>query len=103
MQDDNVASGLSKVTAFLQRLTKHDQLCASISELGEMVRHAYGAVNTNATGFLGRHASAVYPVVAVSSHSCSPNLEPMPQFGRQFGFRAKRHIAAGEECTIRYT
>lgn len=69
--------------------------------LGE-IYHAFGVLKTNAIGLHGLNARGLYPLIALMSHSCVSNLDPMIQMGNNFGFKAQRKIPEGEELTIRY-
>eukprot|EP00095_Tigriopus_kingsejongensis_P004000 maker-scaffold1031_size68893-snap-gene-0.21 protein:Tk04000 transcript:maker-scaffold1031_size68893-snap-gene-0.21-mRNA-1 annotation:"protein isoform a" len=69
----------------------------------ELVAHAYGVLQTNAIGYRDEKAFALYSTISLMSHSCSPNLDRLAQFGKRFGFKAQRAIMQGEELTIRYT
>ncbi len=97
--DEHVSKALSSAATFLGRL---DLGLSSDVDVEDLVRHAHGALRTNAIGFHGLSSSALYPLVAKASHSCLPNMEPLPQVGRRFGFAAKTRIEEGEELTIRY-
>ncbi len=97
--DEHVSKALLSAATFLGRL---DLGLSSDVEVEDLVRHAHGALRTNAIGFHGLSSSALYPLVAKASHSCLPNMEPLPQVGRRFGFAAKTRIEEGEELTIRY-
>ena len=69
----------------------------------DSVLHAYGVLKTNSMGYRGLDAYALYPTISLLSHSCSPNLDKLPQCGRKHGFKAQRPIEAGDQLFIRYT
>lgn len=69
----------------------------------EDVQHAFGVLKTNAFGYMNHKARALYPLISLLSHSCSPNLEPISEPGKRIAFRAKRLIKEGEELSTRYT
>ena len=69
----------------------------------EDVEHCYGVLKTNALDTETGGGQALYPVVCIMSHSCSPNLEPVSGPSTTVVFRAKRKIKQGEELTIGYT
>ena len=96
MRDPAVRETLKRISVFLTDVLSLD-FCGEPA-----VRHAFGALRTNCVGFGRASASALYPVVALMSHSCRPNLEAMPQAGRHFGFRVATAIAKGDQLTIAY-
>jgi hypothetical protein len=71
--DPLVTEALSRISSFLQ------SECSLSSASFDRVAFAFCAIKTNAVGVVGSTWQAVYPVVAMASHSCLPNLDPMPQ------------------------
>lgn len=91
LTDPNVKEALTRITKFFrERLRLRD--CAI-----DDVLHAFGVLRTNSMSFRDLKAVSLYPIIAIASHSCVPNLDAMPQLGDKFGFKASRYLTSGTE------
>ena len=86
-RDPSVKAGIARLSAFI----RNELGVAGVTDSD--VLEAFGVMKTNCVGVaasLGGNAvvaRAVYPVAALINHSCVPNLDPMVQAARNFGFK----------------
>ena len=89
--DHSVRVGIARLSTFI----RDDLGLADITDSD--VLEAFGVMKTNCVGVVASdknsaevYARAVYPVAALINHSCVPNLDPMVQAARNFGFKVSQ-------------
>jgi len=96
-KDAQVCEGLSRMTSYFQQGLGLDWVTPA------SVQNAFGILKTNAIGIRDKSGRGLFPTVAILSHSCYANLEPINEPSETVTFRAKRPIRKGEELSMRYT
>jgi len=95
--DSKVAEAVNMMCQFFQKICKLEWVTL------RDVQHSFGVLKTNSVSLISCQGRSLYPLVSILSHSCSANLEPVSNPAKTITLRAKTHILAGEQLTMRYT
>ena len=111
LQSDKITRAhLHQLSKFISLSLKssHEQSFGQSEDLPwthELIKKCYGILRINAFGFnssAGGEGRALFPLVALASHSCQPNVQHVQSLDGKVTLIAQRAIKKGEELTLSY-